>query len=138
MLDVSWNRRLCQYLRNLTEQQGCTERTAYEYLSCLSVHTFEGWKDRLADTITAQEIRDLIIQKTGHRSPARQKAILKCIRGAFQFALEAEYVHRNPAPNMKFRMGDKIKSKRCMSPTPEPDGRASPPIFADFAVAPSA
>ena len=29
-------------------------------------------------------------------------------------------------------------SKRCMSPTPEPDGRASPPIFADFAVAPSA
>ena len=28
--------------------------------------------------------------------------------------------------------------KRCMSPTPEPDGRASPPIFADFAVAPSA
>ena len=105
----SWSQLVHEYLRNLTEQQGCTERTAYEYLSCLSVHTFEGWKDRLADTITAQEIRDLIIQKTGHRSPARQKAILKCIRGAFQFALEAEYVHRNPAPNMKFRMGDKIK-----------------------------
>ena len=32
----------------------------------------------------------------------------------------------------------RYEGKRCMSPTPEPDGRASPPIFADFAVAPSA
>ena len=61
------------------------------------------------DTITTQEIRELISNKTGHRSPARQKSILKCIRGAFHFALEAGYVGRNPAPNMKFRTGDKIK-----------------------------
>ena len=41
-------------------------------------------------------------------------------------------------PDEKVIFSNKEEGKRCMSPTPEPDGRASPPIFASFAVAPSA
>ena len=105
----TWEKLVQDYLVSLTAEQGCMAKTAYEYQSCLRVHTFEGWADRLVDTITTQEIRELISNKAGHRSPARQKSILKCIRGAFNFAFEAGYIQRNPAPNMKFRTGDKIK-----------------------------
>ncbi len=38
-----------------------------------------------------------------------QKNLLKFIRGAFKFALECDHIKRNPAPEMKFRIGDKIK-----------------------------
>ena len=61
------------------------------------------------DTITTQEIRDLIQRRVGHCSPSHQKYMLKGIRAVFKYALEAGYVQRNPAPEMKFRIGDKIK-----------------------------
>ena len=89
--------------------KGLTLKTTENYHSCFVVHTFESWGDRLVDTITSQEIRELIADKIGHRAPSYQKYFLDCIRGAFKYALEAGYIHRNPTPEMKFRIGDKIK-----------------------------
>ena len=63
------------------------------------------WSERLVDTITTQEIRDAVVtNKVGHRSPAHQKNILKYIRGAFKYALEAGHIQGNPTPEMKFRV----------------------------------
>ena len=42
----SWFQLVHEYHKSLTEQQNCTAKTAYEYLSCLRVHTFEGWVGR--------------------------------------------------------------------------------------------
>ena len=56
-------------------------------------HTFEDWGERFVDTITTQEIRELIKRRVGHCFPSHQKYMLKGIRGAFKYALEAGYIH---------------------------------------------
>ena len=95
----------CENMRN----QNLTKRTVETYWLCLKAHTFEDWGCRLIDTITTQEIRELIQRRVGHRSPSHQKNLLKFIRGAFKYAFECDYIKRNPVPEMKFRIGDKIK-----------------------------
>jgi len=97
--------RYCENMRN----QNLTKKTVETYWLCLKSHTFDDWGLRLIDTITTQEIRELIQKRVGHRSPSHQKNLLKFIRGAFKFALECDHIKRNPAPEMKFRIGDKIK-----------------------------
>tara|TARA_B100001248_G_scaffold165189_1_gene124904 strand:- start:170 stop:1270 length:1101 start_codon:yes stop_codon:yes gene_type:complete len=89
--------------------KGLMLKTAETYFLCLRAHTFDEWSERLVDTITTQEIRELIQRKVGHKSPSHQKNLLKFIRGAFKFAIELGLINRNPTPEMKFRVGDKIK-----------------------------
>lgn len=86
-----------------------SKKTVECYQACLEAHTFSDWKDRLSDSITSQEIRDLIKIKVGHRSPSHQKNVLKYIRSAFNYGLERAWLSRNPTPQMKFRIGDKLK-----------------------------
>lgn len=40
---------------------------------------------------------------------SHQKNMLKFIRGVFKYAVEKNILQRNPTPEMKFRVGDKIK-----------------------------
>ncbi len=104
----SWSALVHEYEINMLER-GLMEKTVETYSLCLRAHTFSNWSDRLVDTINGQEIRELIKNKVGHRSPSHQKNLLKFIRGAFKFALDCGYINRNPAPEMKFQTGDKIK-----------------------------
>ena len=104
----SWSNLVDDYRQHIMEK-GFTKRTTENCYLCLRAHTFEDWGDRLVDTITSQEIRKLIEDKLGHRAPSHQKYILSRIRGVFKYALEAGYIHRDPTPGMKFRIGHKIK-----------------------------
>ena len=104
----SWSQLVHDYRQHMIEQEYAV-KTADNYFLCLRAHTFEGWADRLVDTITSQEIRELIKNRAGHRSPSHQKHILKFIRGAFKYALEIGHIKHNPTPDMKFRIGHKIK-----------------------------
>ena len=90
-------------------EKGLMEKTAETYFLCLRSYTFEDWSERLVDTITTQEIRDLVKTKASSKSPSHQKNLLKFIRGAFNYTIERGYLQRNPVPEMKFRVGDKIK-----------------------------
>jgi integrase len=76
---------------------------------CLEAHTFERWQARRIDSITSKEIKDLLNEKVGHTSTSNQQTLLKFIRGAFQYAVEAGFIVANPAPNIRFKIGDKIK-----------------------------
>ena len=104
----SWFQLVHNYREHMVEQEYAV-KTADNYFLCLRAHTFEGWSDRLVDNITSQEIRELIKNRAGHRSPSHQKHILKFIRGAFKYALEMGHIKHNPTPDMKFRIGYKIK-----------------------------
>lgn len=86
-----------------------TEKTAENYFVNLEGYTFNDWGTRLVDSITTQEIRDLIHNKLGDRSAGTQRNALKFIRGAFRYGLETGVIMRDPSPAMKFRTGDKIK-----------------------------
>lgn len=89
--------------------RGLTEHTIHDYSSCLEAYTFKEWGDRPIDLITTQEVRELIRIKAGEKSPSHQKNLLKFIRSVFQHGVELGALVRNPSPEMKFRIGDKIK-----------------------------
>lgn len=92
-----------------SRNRGVSEGTVTNYLLCLNAHTVEDWGDRFVDTITSQEIRELISRKVGHRSQSHQKNLLKFIRAVFNYALESGVINKSPVPQMKFQIGDKIK-----------------------------
>jgi integrase len=100
---------LVEDYRNALLAQDMTVKTVENYYVCLKAHTFEAWGDRLVDKITTEEIRTLVRERVGDRAASHQKNVLKFIRGVFKFALELGLINRNPAPDMKFRTGDKIK-----------------------------
>ena len=105
---LPWAESLDQYL-NACRANGLHEDTIQDYSYILKAHTTDAWKDKSVNEITTQEIRDLIAEKVGKRSQSHQKNVLKVIRGVFNHALERGLVQRNPAPIMKFRIGEKNK-----------------------------
>lgn len=89
-------------------ERDLSKNTIDNYMTCLRLHT-KMWNSRPIDTISTDEIRQLIKVKLADRKPSQQKNILKYIRGVFTFAVESGLAIRNPAPKIKFRIGDKIK-----------------------------
>ncbi len=85
------------------------EKTYQNCKICLEAHTFEKWKNKRIDTITPQEIKDLIVERVGNTSPSNQQTLLKFIRGTFQYAVDSGMIPRNPSPNIRFKVGNKIK-----------------------------
>lgn len=92
-----------------SRNRGLTEKTIENYVLCLRSHTFSAWGDRLIDTITTREIRALLRERVGSKSPSHQKSVLKFIRAIFTHAVEVGAINRNPTPDLKIRIGDKIK-----------------------------
>ncbi len=75
----------------------------------LHAHTGETWRLRRIDTITQMEVKRLVEERMAKRSNSTKQSLLKFIRGAFQFAVEQKYVLSNPTPNIRFRIGEKLK-----------------------------
>jgi integrase len=100
---------LVEDYRKVSLEREMTAKTVENYYLCLKAHTFEAWGNKFVDTITTEEIRNLIKARVGDKAPSHQKNVLKFIRGVFKYALELGVINRNPTPEMKFRMGDKIK-----------------------------
>jgi integrase len=105
----SWENLVCEYIKDLS-LRNVSAKTVETYFLCLKAHTFKEWANRLIDEISTAEIREVISIKLADRSPSHQKNVLKYIRGAFTFAVEKDYLDRNPVPIMKFRIGDKLKT----------------------------
>lgn len=104
----TWRAVVDSYLRSLADRD-LTPMTIHGYQTCLYRHTMPSWEDRLIDSITTQEVRELMQEKLGTRAQSHQKYFLKCIRAVFAFALESGHINRNPTPMLKFKLGDKIK-----------------------------
>src|SRR5262249_53173920 len=104
----SWER-LTQMWAEDAGNRGLTPKTVENYLYSLKAHTYSKWSERLVDTITTQEIREVILCDLGDKSEHHKQSCLKFIRCVFQFGVEAGHLNRNPAPTMKFRLGEKLK-----------------------------
>jgi len=104
----NWKKMTESFLEE-ANNRGLTKNTIYDYSKCLAAYTFEAWGDRMVDTITTKEIRDLVLEKGRGRSPSHQKNILKFIRAVFNHIAEMGILPRSPVPQMKFQVGNKIK-----------------------------
>jgi integrase len=104
----SWESLVDQWTQD-AKNRDLTPKTIENYLYSLRAYTFQPWGKRLVDTITTQEIRELILNDLSEKSDHHKQSVLKFIRCTFEFGIEAGHIQRNPAPKMKFRLGDKIK-----------------------------
>jgi integrase len=75
----------------------------------LEAHTLQPWRERRINSITSQEIKALLNETVGEKSKSHQQTLLKYVRGVFQFAVDSGYLAQNPAPKIRFRIGEKIK-----------------------------
>jgi integrase len=87
-----------------------SEMTKYNQDKVLRKHTFACWGQKHIDEITTAEIMALMRGLLPEYSEAHRKYVLKCIRGAFTFALHRGYVNTNPTPLIKFKIGQKIQA----------------------------
>ena len=107
LLQPRWPELADSYLKACKEN-GLTLKTIYNADKCLKAATLPKWKDRTVDSITTEEIRSLITVDYAHSSETHRKAILKFIRLAFEHGIACGWVHRNPSPKMKFKLGRKL------------------------------
>ncbi len=75
----------------------------------LNAHTIPLWGQKLVTEITTCEIRDLINIRLADRTSTTRKEVLKFIRACFDFCIEKGINMRNPAPKMKFKIGNKVQ-----------------------------
>lgn len=108
-ISPSWKEVVDEFIVYSSDKE-LSPRTVDNRRLCLNAYTVEVWKDERVKTISGAQIRELIHSRTEGRSASQKKNVLKYIRLCFEYALEKGYVDRNPTPEMKFKIGDKIKT----------------------------
>jgi integrase len=104
----TWSK-IVEDFERASSERGLTRKTIDGQITTLRGHTFEVWADKLVTDITRTEIHRQFIAKVGHSSQANQQYVLKCIRLAFEFAVDSGFIPANPTPKIHFRAGDKIR-----------------------------
>lgn len=88
---------------------GMANNTVINYKTTLRAHTFEKWKFKRINEITTSEVRDFILEDLASYSEAHRKNMLKYLRAVFRFAIENDFIQRDPCPRLKFKRNEKIK-----------------------------
>lgn len=104
----TWSKVITEFIE-ASLNRGLMQKTVYNWRVCLEAHTLGAWSDRLVDSITTQEIRLLLEAKVGAKSSSHRRYFLRTVRSAFEYAVESGYILRNPTPQLKFKVGDKIQ-----------------------------
>lgn len=87
-----------------------TNTTIYSREKVLRHHTLEAWGEKLVDEITTEAVHRLLYERLGKNTESHKKYFLNCVRSAFQFAYDQGLINRNPTPQLKFKVNDKIKA----------------------------
>lgn len=87
-----------------------SKKTIENYQLCINAHTLGEWGLRTIDSIKPDEIRKLINERLANKSPSQRKNLLKFLRGAFKYAVEAGLLNADPCPRMQFRFNNKLKT----------------------------
>jgi integrase len=95
--------------------QDLKEETIKNRMFGLKAYAVKEWGSRLVDDINPSEIRELIHNRLATKSASQKKNVLKYIRLMFQYLVDKGDLSRNPSPEMKFKIGDKLKI--CLTPS---------------------
>lgn len=85
-----------------------TLKTASIYEVCLRSYTYERWGERLVDSFTPQEIRNLILEEMKDSSVSHQKNLLKYIKAVFTYCSDNGFIKGSPVPTIKFKASKKL------------------------------
>lgn len=90
-------------------KRGLTEKTIYSMEHCLKACTIEKWGDKTVDSITTDDVQEVLLVDNGAYSNHHKKTLYNFIKNAFNFSLESNWLNRNPVPKLSFRCTTKIK-----------------------------
>lgn len=105
----TWSEFLEKYIQHI-QVTGLKNMTVYNRNVTLRHHTLPEWDKKLITEITTQEIYHLLNERLGQNAESHKKFFIKCIKGAFEYAVETGALNRNPTPLLKFKISEKIKS----------------------------
>ncbi len=105
----TWRNFLNSYLESL-ELTDVTRTTRYNREKIINYYTFPAWEEKLVDEISTEDIYKLLNDRMKDKAESYRKFFIKCLRGAFNYALDRQLISRNPTPNIKFKIKSKIKS----------------------------
>ncbi len=104
----SWKKCVAEYLEDCRDR-GLTEHTRHDCKTALEAHTFAPWGNKRIKDITQQNVRDVMAGPIRNKSRSHQKNVFKFIRQVLNFAVSRGYIQRNPCPDLRFKIGDKIR-----------------------------
>lgn len=104
-----WSEFISKYLESV-KLKGLTNGTIYGIERQLRAHTLPSWENKYVDEISTAQIHQLLNEKLGSNAESHKKYFIKCVRGAFGYALELGLVNRNPTPLLKFKVSEKIQA----------------------------
>ncbi|AGH96632.1 tyrosine-type recombinase/integrase [Pseudobdellovibrio exovorus] len=105
----TWAKHLENYLVRL-KTSDLMNTTIHSREKVLRCHTLELWGNSFVDEITTDDVLRLVREGLGKSAESHKKYILNCIRSVFQSAYDQGLILRNPTPQLKFKVNDKIKS----------------------------
>ncbi len=103
-----WSKVLNEYYETFVNLD-LTNKTMHNRKITLNLHT-ACWNDKFINEIKTQDVYALIGERFKNSSEATKKSFVKCIRYVFNYALEKDYILRNPTPLIKFKASEKIKA----------------------------
>ena len=103
-----WPEFLDEYFEHLL-QVDITNTTRYNREKLLRFHTLEAWQYKTVDQILHSDILSLLNTRFKDNKESYRKTFIKFVRGALDFAVEQQYIQRNPTPKLKFKIASKIK-----------------------------
>lgn len=99
----------CEEFLVAYKNRGIKESTISNYRFCLRRYTYALWEERFIDTISTEDIRNLVKEGFEGKSESTKKNILKYIRAVFNYALEINQIQRDPTPKIEFKKQLKLK-----------------------------
>ncbi len=107
--NLTWGEFIEFYFKYVRENQLKAKSTIVNEEHELHKHVYPKWKNIYLRDITGNDVRTLIEDAVGNKSPQTKKHLAKDIRGVFRLAEKLGYISENPAEYVSFKVERKLK-----------------------------
>lgn len=104
----AWGEVVSAYLENC-KKRGLAEKSIYNMGHCLRAATSPKFWLRRIDRITTEDVFDIVMVDHKDYSDHHKKTLFNFMRGTFSYAVESNWIQRNPTPKLSFRCKTKMK-----------------------------
>ncbi len=109
VLSPKWPNLLTEYFTNASKTD-LRKGTLYSREKMLRCYTLPKWERKYASEVTSEDIHNILLTDMATKAESHKKFLVKCVRAVMQFALDKNYIQRNPTPLLKFKANEKIKA----------------------------
>lgn len=98
LMKVTWTDMVQKTLSNMRYKSACTEKTVSNYRYYLEAYSIPTWGSRAIDSISTEEIGNLIDKVSEGKSIGQRQTMHKMLKVVFRHALEARVISYDPMP----------------------------------------